>query len=336
MTISGVRQLAAAVRDKVVSPRDLVEESLRRIDAANGALNAVVRLRARGCAGRSRDARRRPARRPARGCPAPRQGSHRRRRSADDVRLAVVRRRATRRDRCDDRRSLARRRCDRRRQDQHARVRLDRIHRQPGVRRDVAIPGTGTARRADRAAVRRRRSPPDSHRSRRRPTVVVRSASRRRCAASSATSRRSVSSDATRAPRWIGFSTSGATNATVADVVLEMSVLAGPTGYRHQRAAGARRRARARATERVVACRTLRADVDPAVEAAFDATLAAIEDDLGLPVDRRPAGLRRRRARRSSGSRSVRPSSRSRWPGARTAWDEFEPGLAGRCASARA
>ena len=46
MAISGVRQLAAAVREKIVSPRDLVEESLRRIDAANGQLNAVVRLRA--------------------------------------------------------------------------------------------------------------------------------------------------------------------------------------------------------------------------------------------------------------------------------------------------
>src|SRR4029079_8115026 len=44
--ISGVRQLAAAVRGKIVSPRDLVEESLRRIDAANGQRNAVVRLRA--------------------------------------------------------------------------------------------------------------------------------------------------------------------------------------------------------------------------------------------------------------------------------------------------
>ena len=33
-----------------------------------------------------------------------------------------------------------------------------------------------------------------------------------------------------RAPRWITFSTSGATGATVADVMLEASVLAGPTG----------------------------------------------------------------------------------------------------------
>ena len=43
---------------------------------------------------------------------------------------------------------------------------------------------------------------------------------------------------------------------------------------------------------------------------------------------RRPAGLRPRRRSRSSGSRSVRPSSRSRWPWCEDRWDEFEPGLA--------
>jgi aspartyl-tRNA(Asn)/glutamyl-tRNA(Gln) amidotransferase subunit A len=68
--------------------------------------------------------------------------------------------------------------------------------------------------------------------------------------------------------------------------VLEMSVLAGPTGTDiNELPPGAVALEPAR-PRRVVACRTLRADVDPAVEAAFDATLTAIEDDLGLPVDR--------------------------------------------------
>jgi aspartyl-tRNA(Asn)/glutamyl-tRNA(Gln) amidotransferase subunit A len=35
---------------------------------------------------------------------------------------------------------------------------------------------------------------------------------------------------------------------------------------------------------RVVACRTLRADVDPSVDAAFSTTLGVIENDLGIPV----------------------------------------------------
>jgi Asp-tRNA(Asn)/Glu-tRNA(Gln) amidotransferase A subunit family amidase len=39
-------KLAAAVRDGRITPRQLVEESLRRVEAANGDLNAVVSLRA--------------------------------------------------------------------------------------------------------------------------------------------------------------------------------------------------------------------------------------------------------------------------------------------------
>ena len=42
----GRAELAAAVREGQVTPRQLVEESLRRIEAANGDLNAVVALRA--------------------------------------------------------------------------------------------------------------------------------------------------------------------------------------------------------------------------------------------------------------------------------------------------
>ena len=89
-----------------------------------------------------------------------------------------------------------------------------------------------------------------------------------------------------RAPRWITFSTSGATGASVADVMLEASVLAGPTGTDLNELAAGSVPIEAVRPARVVACRTLRRDVDPEVDAAFTATVDAVERDLGLPVTR--------------------------------------------------
>jgi Asp-tRNA(Asn)/Glu-tRNA(Gln) amidotransferase A subunit family amidase len=87
------------------------------------------------------------------------------------------------------------------------------------------------------------------------------------------------------APRWMTFSTSGATQATVADVVHEATVMAGPTATDiHELPAGAIPLEPA-LPSRVIACRTWRSDVDPDVEAAFDRTLAALEVE-GLPVER--------------------------------------------------
>ena len=78
------------------------------------------------------------------------------------------------------------------------------------------------------------------------------------------------------APNWITFSTAGATNATVADVLVEARVLAGPNGTDiNELPSGAVSFHPARPA-RVVACRTLRADVDPAVDAAFATTLSVI------------------------------------------------------------
>ena len=123
-----------------------------------------------------------------------------------------------------------------------------------------------------------------------------------------------------RAPRWIAFSTSGATERVRRG--RRARGVGARRADRHRRQRAARRvpsPLEPAPPTRVIACRTLRADVDPAVEAAFDATLAAIEDDLGMPVTRRRRGVRRRRRCRSTGSRSARPSSRSRWPAPRTA-----------------
>ena len=83
-----------------------------------------------------------------------------------------------------------------------------------------------------------------------------------------------------------------------------------------------------RRPQRVIACRTLRADVDPAVEAAFDATLAAIEDDLGLPVTVVPRvfegdALPFLWFQISSAELAQSMAAHE------DRWDEFEPGLAG-------
>jgi Asp-tRNA(Asn)/Glu-tRNA(Gln) amidotransferase A subunit family amidase len=86
------------------------------------------------------------------------------------------------------------------------------------------------------------------------------------------------------APNWMTFSTAGATGHTVADVVLEASVVAGPTGADINALAPGSVPIDAASPGRVVACRTLRADVDPHVDAAFRQTLDVIDTELGLPI----------------------------------------------------
>jgi Asp-tRNA(Asn)/Glu-tRNA(Gln) amidotransferase A subunit family amidase len=89
-------------------------------------------------------------------------------------------------------------------------------------------------------------------------------------------------------PRWLGFSTQGATGRTVADVVHEASVTLGPAvGDVLSLPLGGVALAPARPA-RVVACRTFRADVDPVIESAFEDALSVLAD-AGLLVDRVPA-----------------------------------------------
>jgi Asp-tRNA(Asn)/Glu-tRNA(Gln) amidotransferase A subunit family amidase len=129
------------------------------------------------------------------------------------------------------------------------------------------------------------------------------------------------------AARWMGFSTSGATNAAVADLVLEMTVLAGPTGSDINELPAHSISFDPAVPARVVACRTLRADVDPAVAAAFDATLAIIERDLGVAVtvvprvfDRDDLPFQWFRISSAELAQSLA------WCADR--WDELDPGLA--------
>ena len=89
-------------------------------------------------------------------------------------------------------------------------------------------------------------------------------------------------------PRWLGFSTQGATGRSVADVVHEASVTLGPASgdvLCLPRAGIALAPTR---PARVLACRTFRADVDPVVEAAFEEALGALAA-AGLLVERVPA-----------------------------------------------
>ncbi len=86
-------------------------------------------------------------------------------------------------------------------------------------------------------------------------------------------------------PRWLGFSTQGATGSTVADVVLEASVTLGPASGDYlsvPRRAIALEPARPRA---VLATPSFRSGVDPAIEAAFEEVIPVLEG-AGFPVRR--------------------------------------------------
>jgi amidase/aspartyl-tRNA(Asn)/glutamyl-tRNA(Gln) amidotransferase subunit A len=86
-------------------------------------------------------------------------------------------------------------------------------------------------------------------------------------------------------PRWIGFSTQGATGAGIADVILEASVTHGPArGDFLSLPAGSIPLEPVR-PRKILVCRSFRADVDPDVEAAFEATLDALARD-GATIER--------------------------------------------------
>jgi Asp-tRNA(Asn)/Glu-tRNA(Gln) amidotransferase A subunit family amidase len=85
-------------------------------------------------------------------------------------------------------------------------------------------------------------------------------------------------------PRWMSLSTQGATGRSVADVVLEASVTLGPApGDILSLPAGGIALDPVRPS-RVLACRSFRADVDAVIEAALSEAVAALAAD-GLPVE---------------------------------------------------
>ncbi len=125
-------------------------------------------------------------------------------------------------------------------------------------------------------------------------------------------------------PRWIGFSTQGATGSTVADVVLEASTILGPAAGDYlslPRHAIALEPARPGA---VLATRSFRAGVDPAIEAAFEEALHVLKRagfpirPVDPPADRRVAAAWAKIATAEL-AESLEPF--------RSRWDELEPSL---------
>jgi Asp-tRNA(Asn)/Glu-tRNA(Gln) amidotransferase A subunit family amidase len=125
-------------------------------------------------------------------------------------------------------------------------------------------------------------------------------------------------------PRWIGFSTQGATGRTVADVVLEASVTLGPADGDWLSVPRAGVQLEPSRPERVVACPSLRAAVDPVIETAFDEALASLAG-AGITVERIDAP--------SDSSVAVdwfligSAELAQSLEGVRGQWDSFEPSL---------
>ncbi len=129
------------------------------------------------------------------------------------------------------------------------------------------------------------------------------------------------------APNWITFSTAGATNATVADVLVEAAALAGPNGTDINELPSGAVSLEPVPPTKVIACRTLRADLDPAVDAAFVTTMRVIENDLGIPVETIDAvfdDVELPLHWFMVGSAEM--AQALSW--CRDRWDDFEPGLA--------
>lgn len=86
-------------------------------------------------------------------------------------------------------------------------------------------------------------------------------------------------------PRWIGFSTMGTIGRSVADVVLEASVIQGPAPGDFLSFPAGSIDLTPRAPRRVIACRSFRSDVDPVIEDAYEHAVRDLEAD-GMSVAR--------------------------------------------------
>lgn len=86
-------------------------------------------------------------------------------------------------------------------------------------------------------------------------------------------------------PNWMGFSTAGVMGTTVADVVLEAKVIAGPAPGDVLCLPDGSVRIEPEPSGRVLACRSFRDYVDPSIEAAFYEAIGQLSKD-GLVVER--------------------------------------------------
>jgi len=89
-------------------------------------------------------------------------------------------------------------------------------------------------------------------------------------------------------PRWIEFSTQGIAAHSVADVVAQAHVILGPAAGDWLSVPASTVSIEPMRPARIIACRTFRADVDAVIEAACEAALAALIAD-GAVIERSPA-----------------------------------------------
>jgi Asp-tRNA(Asn)/Glu-tRNA(Gln) amidotransferase A subunit family amidase len=87
-------------------------------------------------------------------------------------------------------------------------------------------------------------------------------------------------------PRWLEFSSFGVTAATVADAILEADVVLGPAPGDLMALPRAAVDLTLTMPRRVIACPTLRGAIDDDIAAAFDEACRTIESELRLPVQR--------------------------------------------------
>jgi Asp-tRNA(Asn)/Glu-tRNA(Gln) amidotransferase A subunit family amidase len=130
-------------------------------------------------------------------------------------------------------------------------------------------------------------------------------------------------------PRWLNFSTSGAIGRTVADALLEGSIIGGPAdgdvlSFPAGTISSAPRRPR-----RIIVIRTLRNRLDPEVGAAFDSMVAMLQDELGFPIEIRDryTEVDINKAWMLSSSVELAESLNH----VRDRWDELDDGLAMQC-----
>jgi len=87
-------------------------------------------------------------------------------------------------------------------------------------------------------------------------------------------------------PRWLEFSTMGATGTSVADVLVEAEVCLGPAPGDVISIPRSGIDLEPAPPSRIFACRSLRGPVEPGIEEAFEAACEALGSDLGVPVER--------------------------------------------------
>jgi Asp-tRNA(Asn)/Glu-tRNA(Gln) amidotransferase A subunit family amidase len=130
-------------------------------------------------------------------------------------------------------------------------------------------------------------------------------------------------------PRWLNYSTSGAIGRSVADALLEGNVISGAAPGDVLSFPAGTVSAAPRRPKRIIAIRTLRNRLDPEVGAAFDSMVALLQDELGFPVEMRDrfTDIDINKAWMLTASVEIAQSLND----VHDRWDELDDGLAMQC-----